>query len=345
MNTRTEKILSCIDVKTQSGIEIGALMRPIVTHEMGSIRYVDVATTEELKLKYTDDPNVDIDEIVDVDYIWGDSKLADLMKDASFDYVIASHVVEHVPDFIGWLYEIHEILKTGGILSLAIPDKRYCFDYNRPLTTMGEILDSFLRQSRKPSLKQVFDSRALFASCNGKFSWNSSEDMANASFDFPNSEEYAWQAVCQAFHNDLYIDSHCWVFTPESFLVILKSLINLHLFNFTVENFYITSGNEFHISLKAIEMTSRPIGDIQSTQHKSIDVAIKEKELQEAPKEIGVDIAIKEKELCEAPKEIDVDIAIKEKELCEAYEKISAMESSKFWKIRTQWVKIKKMYF
>lgn len=276
MSSRAEKILSCIDVNTQTGIEIGALMSPIVTHEMGKIRYIDHATTEELKIKYKDDPNVDIDKIVEVNYVWGENKLIDLVgNDAPFDYLVASHVVEHVPDFIGWINEIHAILKIGGILSLAIPDKRYCFDYYRQNTTTGEVLDSFLRQSRKPSPKQTFDGSVQFVTCNGKIAWDYSEDITNAKFDFPNSEQEVWQRVYSAFLNDQYIDSHCWVFTPESFLDILRSLVNLNLLNFTIESFYPTSGCEFHVSLKAIDMTLVPLVELHNIQLNSIDNAIR----------------------------------------------------------------------
>ncbi|MCY7273284.1 MAG: class I SAM-dependent methyltransferase [Phormidesmis sp. CAN_BIN44] len=72
---------------------------------------------------------MNLSKIVDVDYVWGEKSLIDLLEtEAPLDYVIASHVIEHVPDFIGWLSEVRGILKPGGILSLAIPDKRQCLD-------------------------------------------------------------------------------------------------------------------------------------------------------------------------------------------------------------------------
>jgi ubiquinone/menaquinone biosynthesis C-methylase UbiE len=158
MVTRLEKILACIDVSTEIGLEVGALVNPIVTRDMGQVRYVDHATTEELKAKYAHDPNVDIHKIVDVDYVWGKEGLPELVgQDAPFDYLVASHVIEHVPDFIGWLKEIHAVLKVDGVLSLVIPDKRCCFDYHRQLTQVADVVDAFLHHSRKPSPRQVFD--------------------------------------------------------------------------------------------------------------------------------------------------------------------------------------------
>lgn len=72
MLTRNEKLLHCIDLASQIGVEIGPLDKPIVNRNMGQIRYVDHDTTEALRLKYADFSNVDTDQIVDVDYIWGE---------------------------------------------------------------------------------------------------------------------------------------------------------------------------------------------------------------------------------------------------------------------------------
>ncbi|MCG8373181.1 MAG: class I SAM-dependent methyltransferase, partial [Balneolales bacterium] len=79
---------------------------------------MDHASTEALRAKYRDDSSVDISKIVEVDYIWGnENPFPTKSGQNKFDYVLASHVVEHVPDLIGWLKEIHSVLRVGGILS------------------------------------------------------------------------------------------------------------------------------------------------------------------------------------------------------------------------------------
>ena len=41
---------------------------------------------------------------------------------------------------IGWLQEIASVMKAGGILSLAVPDKRFTFDRERETTTLEQLL-------------------------------------------------------------------------------------------------------------------------------------------------------------------------------------------------------------
>jgi SAM-dependent methyltransferase len=138
------RMLAEIDPSRGIGLEIGPLDSPIVTREMGNVRYVDHASTEELKVKNRGNRFVNLDRIVDVDFVWGARTLPELVgAEGPFDYVIASHVIEHVPDLVGWLNEVRAILRPQGILSLAIPDKRYCFDHYRPPTTVADALEAY----------------------------------------------------------------------------------------------------------------------------------------------------------------------------------------------------------
>lgn len=143
---RRHYLLALIDPATQRGLEIGALCKPVVPPAAGRIEYVDHLPTEALREKYAADPNVDIDQIVPVNYVWGASTLPEAVGDQRFDYVIASHVIEHVPDPIGWFKEIAAVLKPGGVLSLAIPDKRWTFDCRREVTSASALIESYFER-------------------------------------------------------------------------------------------------------------------------------------------------------------------------------------------------------
>ena len=147
-----------LDLPNLSGIEIGPLVNPIVTRELSDVKYVDRASTDNLKEWYSKDPNINVDDIMHIDYIWGDQSLAEATGGTEqFDYCVASHVIEHIPDLITWLGEIASILKVGGVACFAVPDKRYTFDYLRSVTTTADVVDNYFQKLRKPSFRHIYD--------------------------------------------------------------------------------------------------------------------------------------------------------------------------------------------
>src|SRR5271154_6444526 len=170
--SRTALLLRDIDVTSMAGLEIGALDRPVVTRAGGNIQFADYLSTEALRRHYASQPWIDPQAIVDVDFVLGTSSLAEaLAGEASFDYVVASHVIEHVPDVIGWLQQVSAILKPGGRLCLAIPDKRFSFDYLGTVSTFGDFLDAYLNRRTAPSVKQVYDFFRTVAHVNPVRAW------------------------------------------------------------------------------------------------------------------------------------------------------------------------------
>lgn len=59
----------------------------------------------------------------------------------TFDFVLASHVLEHVANPILALSEWKRLLKDGGTLVLILPDKRHTFDHRRPVTTLEHLIE------------------------------------------------------------------------------------------------------------------------------------------------------------------------------------------------------------
>jgi len=249
---KREKMLALIDPSREIGLEIGPLDIPIVTREMGRVRYVDHASTEELKVKNRENPFVKVDRIAEVDYVWGAKSLPELVADETpFDYVVASHVIEHVPDLVGWLGEIRAILRPRGVLSLAIPDKRFCFDYFRQPTTAADVLEAFLRRDRTPGFRQIFDHLATFATLDGALTWGAGSTGTPSR---KMTTRQAWDIARGASTDGTYHDVHCWVFTPATFFQVLATLIELDLFGFRVATFFPPTGHEFFVSLRTLEI-------------------------------------------------------------------------------------------
>ena len=75
----------------------------------------------------------------------------------TFDAFVASHVIEHTPDLIAFLDSAAALLKPEGVVVLAVPDKRYCFDYFQPLTTTGQIIESHSELRSRHNRRLAFD--------------------------------------------------------------------------------------------------------------------------------------------------------------------------------------------
>lgn len=239
------------DVVGLSGLEIGPLTDPIVLKAQSDVAYVDHITTEGLIEKYRGDPNVPADRIVPVDHAMGGQTFVATFARDRYDYVVASHVAEHIPDLIGWLRDLHAILKPGGVLHLVLPDKRYSFDCRRCETTLADMLDAYIRRAKKPTVRQILDC-AL-----GVTEPRSGEiflGLASADeFPFIHTVGSALTIADDAFQNDRYVDVHCSVFTPRSLARIMADLVSADLIQFSCCDFVDTSREnnfEFFVSLR-----------------------------------------------------------------------------------------------
>jgi SAM-dependent methyltransferase len=66
------------------------------------------------------------------------------LPDQSQDYVISSHVVEHLPNLIGGFVEANRLLRPGGIFFIIFP-KRDALpsDVGRPITPLSHFIEDF----------------------------------------------------------------------------------------------------------------------------------------------------------------------------------------------------------
>jgi len=251
--TRRDRILRHIDLNGR-GVEIGPLDAPIVTRGMGRISYVDRAPREELARWFATHPGIDAATIVDVDHVWGDLTLAECLgPGVRVDYCIASHVIQNVPDPVTWLQEVSAILEGGGILSLALHDQRYSFDCLRPLSTMAEFVDAYVNRRRKPSARQIFEHFTMTVHADAATLWKT-DDVASLQLRSEASPRDYLKVCLDARADDTYIDSHCWVLTPASFLELMGRFAVLDLLDFEVAAFTDTMENEFEffVSLRKL---------------------------------------------------------------------------------------------
>ncbi len=213
-----------LDIGALKGLEIGALAHPIVHRADGDVVYVDQADTESLRRTYADNPGIDVTRIVDVDAVWGSRTLRECLSGRRVDYVMASHVAEHVPDLITWLDEVREVLRPGGELRLALPDRRYSHDALRAKTRLADLVAAWIMKARRPQVRDVLDFRLHTASgVDGSGIYQGSFDLGTVAPD--HSFEVAVQSAKAAFdHPETYFDVHCLVASAPEFASLMQEL-------------------------------------------------------------------------------------------------------------------------
>jgi SAM-dependent methyltransferase len=119
------------------GLEVGALHLPLSLPRGARARYVDRMSVADLRAHY---PELDEYELVNPDFI-DDGEALTSVPDASMDFVIVNHLIEHCQDPIGALLSHARVLREGGVLYLAAPDRRRTdFDREREETSLEHLL-------------------------------------------------------------------------------------------------------------------------------------------------------------------------------------------------------------
>jgi SAM-dependent methyltransferase len=241
-----------LDPARQAGLEFGPLASPIFTKSEGSITYVDHADAETLRATYHDDPSVDEARIVDVDVVWGEAPLAAALGGARFDFALASHVAEHVPDLITWLAEVSAVLRPGGELRLALPDNRFSFDVLRAPTRITDLVANWVLRARRPQMPNMLDFRLHYApAVDGQGIYEGRFDLATLrpAHDLDIVVKFARRMLEEP---DLYLDVHCWVFHPRQFVGLMARLAEMGLLGFACAGLIDTAPPlfEFYVFLR-----------------------------------------------------------------------------------------------
>ena len=121
------------------GIEVGALHSPLVVPEKARVSYVDRLSVTDLRKQY---PELANSPLVEVDII-DDGEFLLSIADSSQDFVIANHMIEHCQNPLRTIENHLRVLKPKGILYMAVPDKRYTFDCDRPVTTLEHLVEEY----------------------------------------------------------------------------------------------------------------------------------------------------------------------------------------------------------
>jgi SAM-dependent methyltransferase len=119
------------------GLEIGALHQPLPTPPHAKARYVDRMPVDQLRSEYPELADWDLTEVDVID----NGELLTTVADGSQDFIVANHFLEHCEDPIRTIETHLRKLRPGGVLFYAVPDKRYTFDFRRPLTPLSHMVE------------------------------------------------------------------------------------------------------------------------------------------------------------------------------------------------------------
>lgn len=138
------------------GIEIGPGHNPCPVPARVTVRYLDRWEPEENSSLFPelDDPRTfpmpDILANLDLDRL-------SAVVDESQDFVIASHIIEHLANPLAMLVELHRVLRPGGLLILLLPDRHRTFDSERAPTPLAHLVDEYQRDVREVDDAHIVD--------------------------------------------------------------------------------------------------------------------------------------------------------------------------------------------
>jgi SAM-dependent methyltransferase len=208
----------------------------------GDIFFVDHADTETIRRKFANDKSVNLDDIVEVNAVWGEQTLLECVG-KKVDYVIASHVIEHVPDLVSWLAEIHDVLAKGGSFRIVVPDRRYTFDYLRNESRLSDVLEAYLLKAKRPLPRFIIEHCHMARVVDLASAWRGNLDVEE--LQPMGSVNSGIEFAKDSLESGSYLDVHCWIFTPVSFANLLCQLAELDLLRFACERFFETPRDSF----------------------------------------------------------------------------------------------------
>ena len=77
------------------------------------------------------------------------------VPDASYDFILSSHCLEHSANPLKALIEAKRILRGGGYAIYVLPMKEHTFDHRRAVTTFADLVKHFERDTQEDDLSHL----------------------------------------------------------------------------------------------------------------------------------------------------------------------------------------------
>lgn len=131
------------------GIEIGAFHAPVPLPIGCHADYVDKVDIDTLKtwMPETEELYCVYPSVID------DGEKLTKIKNQSYDFLVANHMLEHTENVFRTIDNHIKVVKEGGYIFYALPDKEHTFDKDRELTTYEHLKDEYYNGSEHNKIK------------------------------------------------------------------------------------------------------------------------------------------------------------------------------------------------
>jgi hypothetical protein len=186
-----------------------------------------------------------------IDHVWtGADSLATGLGRVGYDFAIAAQIAHRIPNLLGWFRGIYAVLRPGGVLNLALPDRRYTVDLDRQDSTIAELVEADLLAAVRPSPRQVFAHTYEARAIDPGAIWEGADPASAPRLGGEAALDLAFARATADLDDDPAC--HCWVFTPLSGLDVVEAGARLGLFPFVLNQMAATDpgGSEFFVSMR-----------------------------------------------------------------------------------------------
>lgn len=142
-----------------------------------------------------------------------------MVPNRAYDFVLASHVLEHIANPLRAMQEWKRVLIPGGTLLVVLPDKRGTFDHRRAFTSFNHIEADFQADTTENDLTHL----------------NEVLELHDLDLDPPAGSRRQFQERCLQNYSIRAMHHH--VFSPEM-LVLMFNRVQMHVLNIAVERPY-----------------------------------------------------------------------------------------------------------
>lgn len=227
-----------------SVLEISPNINPLIVSGSGiSVQYLDFCTTDQLRAQAAAkgrNPAL----VPHIDYVYDPQQLiSECVGGRTFDFVLSSHVIEHIPNLVGHFRDISRILNDGGTYGLIVPDMSLCFDAGKLPSTLGQLVEAFVCDWKHAPVAAMIDEFHSAVWLGDKNAW-SVDDAGVFLPKYKNGSQLIKNVLRNPASSKTW-HGHIWRFTPETFVQLWSEIRSFGLIDLQIKNVIPTQHMDF----------------------------------------------------------------------------------------------------